>query len=31
MGVQHTLQPSDKVGDELKEIIGGHGPDSGLH
>jgi 2-desacetyl-2-hydroxyethyl bacteriochlorophyllide A dehydrogenase len=27
MGVQHTLQPSDKVSDQLKERIGGHGPD----
>jgi 2-desacetyl-2-hydroxyethyl bacteriochlorophyllide A dehydrogenase len=27
MGVRQTLQPSDRLDAELKEILGGHGPD----
>ena len=27
MGVRHTLQPSDRLDAQLKEILGGHGPD----
>jgi alcohol dehydrogenase len=27
MGVRHTLQPSDRLDAQVKEIIGGHGPD----